>query len=153
MYGHASPSADCFSTTPISPNQTINATLDGSECLISDVVGDDDYTYYDLYYLVLPSSGTLTITMESDAFDTYLAFLSGEFLNNPDPSTVIAENDDASDTTTNSKITVSLGPGNYIIVANSFWDYETGPYVLRTVHDPDSLPKARFMPWLPLLLD
>ena len=104
-------------------------------------------------------------------------------------------------------------------MANSFWDYETGPYVLRTVtqfdndpdtdgdgipdsldadddndgmpdsyelsegfnplnasdasldadsdgysnlaeyeagtdpHDPDSKPRTRFMPWLPLLLD
>ena len=154
MYNCLAVSADCFSTTPIGPNQTIFASLDGSECLISDFAGDEDFTYYDLYFLVLPSAGTLTVTMESD---TFLAILTEEFLNNPDPSTVIAVNDDASDMTTNSLITVNLAAGNYIILANSFFDYETGAYVLKTVSDIDtdggSVPRPGFMPWLPLLLD
>jgi hypothetical protein len=109
---HASLSADCFSTTPISPTQTINASLDGSECFVNDIIGDGDYTYYDLYYLVMPSAGTLTITMESDVFDTYLALLAEDFLNNPVQATIIAENDDASDTTTNSQLNLYLEPGN-----------------------------------------
>ena len=204
IYGHASKGADCFSTTPISPNQTINATLDGTECFIDDFADDADYTYYDLYYLVLPFAGSLTITMQSNVIDTFLALLTEDFLNNPDPSTVIALNDDVIDfVDTNSQIKVDLEPGNYIIMANEFWDYETGPYVLKTVfnvsdddndgmpdsyelsqgfdpldasdasldadhdgysnlaeyeagtdpHDPDSKPRTKFMPWLPLLLD
>lgn len=130
--------ADCFSTTPIMPNQTISASLDGSECLVSDFAGDDDFTYYDLYFLSLNSAGTLTITMESNTFDTFLGLLTEEFLSNPDPSTIVAQNDDANDFTTNSKITVFLDPGNYIIFANSFFDFETGPYVLKTMADIDT---------------
>ena len=217
MYSHVSMGADCFTTTPISPNQTINATLDGTECFVNDFAGNGDYTYYDLYYLVLPSAGTLTITMESTELDSYLALLTEEFLTNPAPSTIITENDDYG-ATYNSRIDVYLEPGNYVIVANSYDDYDTGAYVLRTVsdvpdidtdgdgipdssdadddndgmpdayeiansfnplnasdaladadrdgysnlseykagtdpHDPESIPRARFMPWLPLLLD
>ena len=127
--------ADCMSTTPIGPNQTITSSLDGTECLVSDIVGDDDFTYYDLYLLTLTSAKTLTITMNSNDFDTFLVLVSEEFLSNPVPSTVIAQNDDANVSTTNSKITVDLGPGNYIVIANSFFDFETGSYVLQTVTD------------------
>jgi hypothetical protein len=132
-------SANCLSTTPIGANQTINASLDGSECLVSNLVGDDDFTYYDLYLLNLKSSGTLTITLTSNAFDTYLVLLEDEFLSNPtDPSAVIAQNDDdPSGSTSNSRITMSLGAGSYVIAANSYWDYETGPYELKTVTDFD----------------
>ena len=141
--------AECFSTTPIGPNQTISASLDGSECLVDDIAGDENFTYYDLYFLTLESAGTLTITMESDTFDTYLLLLTEEFLSNPDPSTIIDQNDDVNFSTTNSIITEDLEPGNYIIMANSFLDRETGPYVLQTVTDP----RSKAMPWIPLLLE
>ena len=136
-YNHFAFGADCLSTTPIGANQTINASLDGSECLVNDLFGDGDFTYYDLYILTLTSSGMLTITMESNTFDTFLALLTNDFLSNPEFPTVVAFNDDAGDGTTNSKITVSLGAGNYIVFANSYWFYETGPYVLKTVTDFD----------------
>jgi hypothetical protein len=146
--------AECFSTTPIGSNQTISTSLDGSECLVSDIVGGDDFTYYDLYFLTLTSAGTLTITMESSTFDTFLGLLTKAFLNNPDPSTIVAQNDDVNDSTTNSKITVDLEPGNYIIFANSFFDFETGPYVLKTVTEFDTDgARRKAMPWIPLLLD
>lgn len=125
--------ADCTSTTPIGPNQTINASLDGSECTVSDFAGNSDFTYYDLYLLTITSAKTLTITMRSNAFDTYLAILSEEFLSNPVPSTIIESNDDANGSTTDSEITVDLGPGNYVILANSYFDFDTGAYVLQTV--------------------
>jgi hypothetical protein len=132
-------SANCLSTTSIGANQTINASLDGSECLVSSLVGGDDHTYYDLYRLSLRSSATLTITLKSNAFDTYLVLLKDEFLSNPtDPSAIIAENDDdASASTTNSRISMSLAAGNYIIAANSYSDYATGPYELKTITDFD----------------
>jgi len=129
--------ADCLSTNPIGANQTIAASLDGSECFVNDLLGDGDFTYYDLYLLTLTSSGMLTITLESNTFDTFLVLLKDEFLSNPDPSTLVAENDDAGDGTTNSKIAVSLASGNYLIAANSLFDRETGPYVLKTVTDFD----------------
>ena len=130
---------NCFSTSPIGPNQTINASLDGSECTIDDIVpGSDDFTYYDLYRLTLTSSATVRITMQSAVIDTYLALATEAFLSNPsDFSTIIDYNDDADDSTTNSEINVSIEPGSYIIIANSFWDYETGPYVLQTVSESE----------------
>jgi len=73
--------------------------------------------------------------MNSNDFDTVLVLVSEEFLSNPVPSTLIAVNDDANVATTNSKITVDLGPGNYIVIANSFSEFATGSYVLQTVTD------------------
>jgi len=125
--------ANCFLTTPIGPDQTITASLDGSECLVSDIDDGNDFTYYDLYSLTLTSAKTLVITMESNYFDTFLALFTEELLSNPTPSTLIATNDDADLSTTNSEITVDLGPGNYIVFANSLFDFETGPYVLKTM--------------------
>ena len=133
MYSLVAASANCFSTAPIGPNQTVTASLDGTECFVNDFTGDGDFTYYDLYSLTLSSARTLTITMGSTYFDTFLVLLTEEFLSNPSPSTVIAINDDADFSTSNSEITVDLGPGNYIILANSFFDFETGPYVLKTM--------------------
>jgi hypothetical protein len=75
--------------------------------------------------------------------------LTEEFLSNPDPSTIIDQNDDVNFSTTNSIITEDLEPGNYIIMANSFLDLETGPYVLQTVTDS----RSKAMPWMPLLLE
>ncbi|MGB5178609.1 MAG: hypothetical protein WBP44_07760, partial [Gammaproteobacteria bacterium] len=90
----------------------------------------------------------------SSTFDTFLGLLTKAFLNNPDPSTIVAQNDDVNDSTTNSKITVDLEPGNYIIFANSFFDFETGPYVLKTVTEFDTDgARRKAMPWIPLLLD
>jgi len=129
--------AGCLSTTPIGANQTITASLDGTECLVSDLMGDDDFTYYDLYLLTLSSAKTLTITMKSNDLDTFLVLLTEEFLSNQVSSTLIASNDDANTSTSDSKLTVDLGPGNYIIVANSFFDFETGTYVLQTVGSVD----------------
>ena len=73
--------------------------------------------------------------MNSNDFDTVLVLVSEEFLSNPVPSTLIAVNDDANVATTNSKLTVDLGPGNYIVIANSFSEFATGSYVLQTVTD------------------
>ena len=138
-------SQHCFSTSPIGPNQTINASLDGSECLVNDILPfTQDFTYYDLYRLTLTSRATVRITMQSAVIDTFLVLATEAFLSDPtDSSAYIAENDDANDFTTNSEINVSLEPGSYIIIANSYDDYETGPYVLQTVSEFES-PGADF---------
>jgi len=128
---------NCLSTSPIGPNQTINASLDASDCKLSDIIsGYADDTYYDLYRLTLTSRAQVRITMQSAVIDTYLVIATEAFLSNPnDPSNIIDYNDDADFSTTNSEINVSLEPGSYIIAANSFWNYETGPYVLQTVSE------------------
>lgn len=125
--------ADCLSTSPIGPNQTVNASLDGSECFINDIVVTGDFTYYDLYELTLASSAQIKVTMSSDVIDSYLVLAREGFLANPnDLNNIIDYNDDANESTFNSEITASLEPGTYIIVANEFDDYFTGPYTLQT---------------------
>jgi len=126
--------ADCLMTSAISLDQTINASLDGTECSISDIRGGNDASYYDLYSLTLTSSTEVTLTLSSSAIDTYLELATEGFLTNPnDPSNIIAANDDADASTTNSEINACIGPGSHIIMANSWWSSapaETGPYTL-----------------------
>jgi len=82
--------------------------------------------------------------MQSAVIDTFLVLATEAFLSDPtDSSAYITENDDADPSTSNSEINVSLEPGSYIIAANSFWNYETGPYVLQTVSEFES-PGADF---------
>jgi hypothetical protein len=132
--------ADCTSTTPIGPNQKIIASLDGSECLVSDILFTNANSYYDLYFVTLKSAGRLTVTMGSDAIQgsTYLELYEEEWLSNTSyliyQVNVDAESDNPAD---EAMITVHLEPGNYIILANSWNDYETGAYVLETVTNYD----------------
>ena len=132
--------ADCTATTPIGPNQKIIASLDGSECLVSDILFTNSNSYYDLYFVTLKSAGRLTVTMESDAIQgsTYLELYEEEWLSNTSYTIYQVNVDDESDNPADkAMITVHLEPGNYIILANSWNDYETGAYVLETVTNYD----------------
>ena len=132
--------ATCTSTTPIGPNQKIIASLDGSECLVSDILFTNANSYYDLYFVTLKSAGRLTVTMESDAIQgsTYLELYEEEWLSNTSYTIYQVNVDTESDNPADkAMITVHLEPGNYIILANSWNDYETGAYVLETVTNYD----------------
>jgi len=126
--------SDCLTTVPIFTNQTIIANLDGSECFLNDVDPTNDFSYFELYLLTITSPAPITITMESNDFDTLIALFTDGILEDlQDESTLVAINDDADETTTNSRITVNLIPGNYVILVNSFSEYQTGTYKLKTV--------------------
>lgn len=108
--------------TPITGGETVNGALDED-----DEVLEADNSYYDLYTYQGRDGEQLTINMESDAFDTYLAIgrmVGGEFEE-------IATMDDGGDGT-NSLLEVTLDDdGEYVIRANSFSAGETGDYTLR----------------------
>jgi subtilisin len=109
-------------STPIAVGQTINGTLSTSDCRLSDDSIFDSYTF----------SGTagqsISISMTSGTFDTYL------LLFNPD-GTLLTENDDGGGGL-NSRIPPDTGTltlpvtGTYKIFANSFAPNVTGSYSL-----------------------
>jgi serine protease Do len=94
--------------------------LDGAGAQILQVDG----SYYQEHTFTGSSGQTVTISMESSEFDTYL------ILFGPNDE-LIAENDDASFQTLNSEITVTLPrSGQYTIYANSYDNTGRGMYRL-----------------------
>jgi len=92
-----------------------------------------DGSLYDEHTLDGVAGQTVTITLESPDFDTYL------FLIGPDGN-VVAENDDISAENLNSELTVTLeADGVYTIVANGFDAQSQGAYTLTVTKD--SLPE------------
>ena len=96
-----------------------------------DPMADDD-SFYDAYVYTARAGERLTITMASDAFDTYLVIgrmVAGQF----EP---IESNDDAPGESdgTNSRLEITLPQaGQYVIRANSLSSESTGQYTLRVV--------------------
>jgi hypothetical protein len=104
--------------TPIACGATATGGLTSTDCTLSDG------TSYDVYTFSGTSGQSVTINMDSSAFDTYL------LLANPSAQ-VVAENDDR-DNSTNSTITFTLdSTGTWFILANSFSAGETGNYTLQ----------------------
>ena len=83
-----------------------------------------DASGYDLWQFSGTAGDTITIDMKSAAFDTYLALL--------DPSDVpVAENDDESSTSTDSRIAFTLtSSGTWTVVANALTSGTAGDYTL-----------------------
>ncbi|HEY8470240.1 MAG TPA: hypothetical protein VIL18_11390 [Longimicrobiales bacterium] len=84
-----------------------------------------DGTWYDLWSLQLESAATVTISLNADdpsVMDTYL------MLYNAAATERIAQNDDVDSGAGNynSRIRIELGPGCYIVVANSYSDSPEG---------------------------
>jgi hypothetical protein len=118
-------STSCPNKTPISPGQTINGTLAGTDC------GLGDGSFYDEYTFSATAGQQLSVSMSSAAFDTYL------FLLKPSetfPSQTTLQNDDVNpNVDTNSRIPVSgfvtvPETGTYSILTNSFDAGQTGAY-------------------------
>jgi hypothetical protein len=99
--------------------QTFTGRLDSNSAVL-----EDDGSYYETHTFEGQEGETLTITLISEDFDTYL------FLKAPTAET-IAQNDDGTDGT-NSQMTVTLpATGTYNIVANSSEVGVTGNYSLE----------------------
>lgn len=117
--------------TNITVGQTINGALATTDCRL------EDGSYADGYAIAVATATSVQIDLTSAAFDTWLVLF--ELLQNG----TLAEravNDDADQTTTNSRITFTLNPGaEYFILANSFDPAVTGAYQLKV------LPSAGFV--------
>ncbi|NOY44626.1 MAG: hypothetical protein GXP50_04120 [Deltaproteobacteria bacterium] len=109
----------CTSET-IGPNDSASGSVDTQDC------PDPDGTYYDLYYVTLPSDGVLTVDMTSSEFDTYLLLYD-------EAQNWLAEDDDSGGGGVgDAQIAMSLAAGTYVIVANNSEVGQTGAYVLVT---------------------
>lgn len=107
-------------STEIRAGQTINGTLDGNDPKDTDGSSFDQYVYHGR------AGETLTITMKSSAFDSYLHFgrlAGGQFTE--------SQSDDDSGGGNDAQITVTLPEnGDYAIRANSLLSSASGAYTL-----------------------
>ena len=100
------------------PGTTVAGSIISSDCPASDGNG------YDLWQFSGNAGDTITIDLRSTAFDPFLILL--------DPSDVpVAENDDLSAGSTDSRITFTLpSTGTWTVVANSTAPGGSGDYTL-----------------------
>src|SRR5262245_50399547 len=106
----------------------LTASADGAlattDCRLRDVdTGVRTTTYVNQYRVTVTQTGVLTARLSSTAFNTVLLLYSAE-------GKQIVSNDDA-DGSTNSRITISLAAGKYILIATSR-TLGTGAYSLKT---------------------
>ena len=102
----------------VCPGATVAGAITSADCPASDSSG------YDLWQFTGTAGDTITIDMRSASFDTYLVLL--------DPSDVpVAENDDVSAGSTDSRMTFTLtATGTWTVVANSLGASGSGDYTL-----------------------
>ncbi|MFW5878489.1 MAG: hypothetical protein ACOCVR_01590, partial [Myxococcota bacterium] len=93
-------------------------------------------TLQDRHILHVEEAKTLQIDMRSDSFDTYLILLTA------DGTTVLAENDDAGQHTTDASLIVHVRPGRYQLAATSYQPGEEGLYELELSEVDASTPGA-----------
>ena len=105
------------------------ATTEATVMVIEGVLdaGDrvaQDNTLYDIHPFEGKAGDTVTITLESDAFDTYLVLIG------PDEQ-VLAQNDDITPDNRNSEISFTLPTDEqYLVIANAYDETGQGPYRL-----------------------
>jgi uncharacterized protein YjdB len=114
---------------PCAVNRTIavggvsNATLASTDCRQEN--GGGDARYLHRYLLQVATTSTVQIDLTSTAFDANL------IVQNAATAAVVAENDDAvPGQTTDSRLLLTLTPGNYVINVTSYEFGEIGPYRL-----------------------
>ena len=106
----------CTVGTSIAVNQTINGSLESTDCKL------DDGSYADIYVLNVTTTATVRIDMTSGVFDTYL------LLANSNGDDLGQDNDGGG--STNARMQLSLGPGQYYILANSYAPGAFGAYTI-----------------------
>lgn len=91
------------------------ASLEDTDCL-------NGQFFADAYAVRVPSTGTVTFDLTSGAFDTFLTLY--------DPAGNIIGSDDDGGAGTDSRISMTLAAGWYVIEASSFTEGTTGEYTL-----------------------
>jgi hypothetical protein len=109
----------CVTASPYTVASTVNAALASYDCRLS--TGE----YVDFYSTTLATAQALRFTMSSATVDTWLELY--------DPSAnILAFNDDADQTSTNSVIRVFAPSGNYFLAGTSFDPNDLGDYTLTS---------------------
>ena len=110
-------SAACLARTSHTLGSTTAGTLEGNDCRLADG------SFIDFFSTVLPANAYLF--RQSAGFDAYLDLELAD-------GTVIAENDDATNTSTNPAIKALLPAGTYLLGASSFDPNVTGAYTVSS---------------------
>ena len=120
-----------FALVGCSPDP-VNETHTG-ELATGDSQHPRDQSFYDEYKFKAAEGWNITVTMTSDAFDTYLQLRR----EGADDSEFLMENDDVVSGNTNSTITTAApAGGTYVVWANSLNTNETGPYTVTISAQP-----------------
>jgi hypothetical protein len=108
--------------TPISVGETVTGNITAADCRL------ETGTLGDAYTISLTQTTALQIDMSSNQLDTVLLLTDegGEWLGLDDDGGV----------GTNSRLIITLGPGNYTIWATTFYPGEVGAYQLSVVSLP-----------------
>jgi hypothetical protein len=113
----------CIPATTHTLGATTNGELTKADCSFSDG------SFVDFYAVTLSAPGTIVFNQTSSAFDTFLILYDFD-------ANLVGINDDASGTTSDSRIKAILPAGTYVVGANSFDINVTGSYKLISSADP-----------------
>lgn len=108
--------------------QQVSGSLDASDNKLTDD------SYFEVYYVELAAGQTVTVTMRSGAFDTYLS------IGSQGSAEAAESNDDMEEGNTDSRVTYTASTaGTYVIIANSLEAGKTGDFtVVATVSGGES---------------
>lgn len=124
---------------PADPNSTNSANNSDSLSILEDIEekgtledGDltipEDGSFYDSYPIEGKSGDSITIYLESDKFDPFVALID-------DKGNIIEQNDDISEEDSNSEIEVTIPQdGSYNVIVNAYDEGGKGEYVLTLKH-------------------
>ena len=122
----ATPSFETFESiygaeVQVNPNPKIKGSLSSTDFLFAE-------SFLDLYQFDVVNTTNLRFDLSSSQVDTYLRVV--EILPDQSVGSLVLENDNRSESTTDSRIQQSLPPGTYWIGVSSFFADETGDYSL-----------------------
>lgn len=113
----------CAVNRTIAVGQAATGTFSSADCALSDGGGPE--RYLQRYGFTLTNAANVQIDMTSNEVDTYL------ILQNAQTGAIVAENDDLlTGGSTNSRITLALQPGVYVINSTTYGTGEVGTYRL-----------------------
>jgi hypothetical protein len=121
----------------IAPTAMVSGSLAAGDCTIADLgINPEDASFVDLYRIMLPTAGYVTVQMNSAAFDTYLWIVDAALMG-------LEASDDDGGGGSNSRISlVRLEAGPHLILANSFFAGAAGPYTLTVQFDLTGNPEC-----------
>ncbi len=132
--------------TPVEIASTAMASgsLSVGDCTIAQLeIDPENLSFVDVYSVTLVEDGFLTVTLDSAEFDAFLGIFDSTL------TELVAADDDGGDDVNSRVWAVPVPAGTYLILANSFFDGETGEYTLNTLFELSGNPKCAIQVALP----
>jgi hypothetical protein len=116
--------------TPIDVGAEVTAKLESGGCRwLDEFVPSSDTTPVNLYGFTVDARTVVQIDQTSPAVDSYLALMTAQ------TRAGLASNDDASNTSSDSRILIHLIPGNYVVIATAYDETTLGDFTLKLTGD------------------